>query len=92
MPTAANEQSVKQANEEERQRLAEDELDGTDGRDHDLLERADLALADNGKGRERNDQQSRQAADDAGNEEPAAAQIGVVPRTLLKLRPRESAR
>ena len=34
---------------------------------------------------ERDDEQRGEAADDAGNKEPAAAQIGVVPGALLEL-------
>ena len=78
-PDERDERDVEEADQEEWQSLAQDELDRTDGRDHDLLQRSDFPLAHHGKCRERDDQDQREAANDAGHEEPAAAQAGVVP-------------
>ena len=70
--------------QEERHGLAEDELERPDRRHHDLLERADLALAHDGEGGEVDDHHQRQRADHAGHEEPAAVEVGIVPGPLLE--------
>ena len=72
-----NQRNIEEANQKEGQRLAENEFGRTDGRDHDLLESADLALAHHGKSRQRNHQHQRQAADHSRHKEPATAQSGL---------------
>ena len=51
-PTSGDERDVEEADHDERRTFAEDELHRPDGRDHDLLDRADLLLAHDGHARE----------------------------------------
>ena len=75
---------IEAADEEEGNGFAQDELPAADGRDHDLLERADLPLAHHGEGGQHHDHDQGQIADDAGNEIPAAFQAFVEPRADLR--------
>ena len=58
-PYRRNQRDIEETNQKKRQRLAEDKLGRADGRDHDLLESADLAFANHGKGGQRHHQHER---------------------------------
>jgi hypothetical protein len=64
--------------------LPKDELGRADRCHHDLLKRTDLTFAHHGEGRQVHDEHESEAADDARHEKPAAAEVRVVPGTLLK--------
>src|ERR1039458_4218539 len=83
-PDYRNQRNIEQANQKEGQRFAENELGGTDGRDRDLLESADLAFAHYGESRQGDDQHQGQAADHSRHKKPAATQSGVIPGPRLK--------
>src|ERR1035441_6383578 len=87
-PERANrrdQRDIEEANQEEGQRLAENELGRANGRNHDLFERSDLALAHHGEGCQRDHQHQGQAADHSRYKEPAAAESGVIPGPRLQL-------
>ena len=57
---------------------------GRIGDHHDLLERADLAFAHDGEGREIDDDDQSERADQPRHEEPAAVEIRIEPRPLFE--------
>ena len=59
-PDRSNQRYVKKPDQEKRERLPENEFRWADGRDHDLLERADLAFTDHGEGCQRSNQYKRE--------------------------------
>src|ERR1035438_1376329 len=73
-----NQRNVKETNQKEGQRLAENKLGRADGRHHDLLESADLSLANDGEGRQRNHEHESKTADNSGHEKPATPEVGVI--------------
>src|SRR5262249_55494649 len=76
---------IEEADEEEGQGFAQDEFGGTNGSYHDLLERADLTLADHAKRGECDDENEGETANDSRNEEPSASKVSVVPRPVIEL-------
>ena len=75
-----------EADDEARQRLADQDLDRPQGRHQQLIEGALLALARHRQGGDQHGDHQGEEADDAGDEEPAALQIGVEPGAGLQLR------
>ena len=75
---------VTESDEEKRHGFAENELDGADRADHDLFERTDFALADDGECSETDHLHQRQRADHAGDKEPAIIEPLVEPGARLK--------
>ena len=63
----------------EGERLAEDEFDGADGGDEDLLHRADFLFADDGHAGEHEGDEGDEGGDDAGDVEVSAFEVGVEP-------------
>src|SRR6185369_15003452 len=69
-PYNCNQGDVEQSNQEEWHRLAQYEFERPNGRDHDLFQRPNFALAHNGKSRQGSNQDQCEAAYDPRNKEP----------------------
>src|SRR5581483_10354772 len=79
-----DQRDVEQTYKKERQGLAENEFSWTDGGNHNLFQGADLAFPHHSEGGQGCHEHQRQAANYSRNKKPAAFQIRVVPRALLK--------
>src|SRR5579862_3454417 len=85
----SDQHGVEESDEEERQRLAKNELDRADWRHHDLFQCSDFAFPNHGKRCERDDEQRGETADYTRDKKPAAAEIRVIPGALFKLNRRK---
>src|SRR5437899_4351938 len=73
-----------ESDQERRRGLAHDELESRDGADHQLFERAELALAHDPERRQRQYRDREQVTDRPGHEEPLAVELLVVPGTPIE--------
>ncbi len=84
-PASGHQSELAERDQQVRNRFARDEFVGADRRYHELLERPDLSLAHDRKGRHHHHQRERERPDRGGHEEPFAVEVGVEPRPLLQL-------